>query len=372
MKKRKTIGITIFVPADGKFGLFENGLRQNVIFLYEMFKSIPEYKVYLLNHGDGEPTESLSQYQVDDADIVRTETVQGELDCVICIGAAIDVPTMKILKKNGTKLICYKGGNGAVISMEAVVSKPIRQDAERYFDVGCYDAIWMTPQHLHTYRYWAETLYRCPVYEVPQVWSPLFINGRSEAVRSGYRYEPGNQAKRVAIMEPNITVMKTSHLPLLVCEIGYKKSPDLFGSIFVCNATQLSTDPHFSSFCNSLSIFKDGVATVEPRFIGPDFIANHADAVVTHHWENGLNYLYYEALYGGYPLIHNSKFIRDFGYYYPSFDAQVGGEVLADALRVHDRNLDQYIDKCKFLLAMRDPRSSTSINAHLSLLEALN
>ena len=55
----------------------------------------------------------------------------------------------------------------------------------------------------------------------------------------------------------------------------------------------------------------------EQRFVSADFLTNHCDAVVTHHWENGLNYLYYEVLHGGYPLVHNSACLKDWGYYYP-------------------------------------------------------
>ena len=56
-----TIGITIFVNAQGQLALFENGLRQNVLFLYRLFKSSPQCEsVFLLNHGDGEPTEEKS------------------------------------------------------------------------------------------------------------------------------------------------------------------------------------------------------------------------------------------------------------------------------------------------------------------------
>ena len=101
-------------------------------------------------------------------------------------------------------------------------------------------------------------------------------------------------------------------------------------------------------------------------------MANHADAVVTHHWENGLNYLYYEALFGGYPLIHNSEFIADYGYYYPSFNAEEGGKVLEMALRTHDANLEEYKIKSKHLLDRRSPTSKESIDCHLFLLRVLD
>ena len=80
----------------------------------------------------------------------------------------------------------------------------------------------------------------------------------------------------------------------------------------------------------------------ELRFASADFLANYCDAVVTHHWQNGLNYFYYEVLHGGYLLIHNSEFLCDHGYYYPDFAADVGGEVLIAAFDTHDANLDAY------------------------------
>ena len=50
-----TVGISIWVSASGDMGLFENGLRQNVVFLYNLFRAAPSCRrVYLLNHGDGD------------------------------------------------------------------------------------------------------------------------------------------------------------------------------------------------------------------------------------------------------------------------------------------------------------------------------
>lgn len=64
-------------------------------------------------------------------------------------------------------MIGYQGGNAAVISMEAWNARPARPDAERYGDIGRYDALWMTPQHVPTYAGCARTVYRVPVNEVP-------------------------------------------------------------------------------------------------------------------------------------------------------------------------------------------------------------
>lgn len=366
-----TIGITIWVHANGDLGLYENGLRQNVLFLYNMFKASPACKaVYLLNHGEGEPGDIPPEYGINRKAIVRTQQLDTKLDYVIVVGAAIDAQTAGMLRERGTKLVNYKGGNGIVISMEAIIAHPPR-DGERYFDRDFYDAIWMTPQHIHTYRSYCETIYRCPVREVPQVWQPIFLEARFQSLQQPFGYRPVSEKKRIGILDPNITVMKTSHLPMLVCESAYRRRPDQFQAVYVTNAIQLQQNLHFNSFASRLKLTQDKILTVEPRFVTADFLAHHADMVVTHHWENGLNYLYYDVLYGAYPLIHNSEFLADYGYYYESFDAESGGDALLRALSLHDRTVDSYREKSNALLAQVNAIAPHNITLHEKLLSEL-
>lgn len=368
-KRRYTIGISIFVNADGKLSLFENGLRQNVLFLYELFKASPNCeRVFLLNHGDGEPVDPLGEAGIPADIIVRTPTVIDELDYVLSIGAALDTQTVAQLKQRNVPVIGYKCGNGGVIAMEAMCAEPPRGDAERYFDADYFDLIWMTPQHIHTYKGWCETVYRTPVVEVGQVWSPWFIDRREEDVRERFGYRPNGEPWRIGVLDPNITVMKTSHMPMLVCEAAYRQQPDSFAAFYIANGLRYAGQTHFSSFYQAMTAAKAGKMTLEPRFVGVDMLANHCDAVVTHHWENGLNYLYYEVLYGGYPLIHNSSFLRDYGYYYPDFDAQQGGDALLHALDYHDDNLEDYRADVAELIETVSPYNPAHIAAHEALL----
>lgn len=364
-----TVGITIWVNASGDMGLFENGLRQNVVFLYNLFRAAPNCRrVVLLNHGESDTPVIPPGIPIRAGDIVRSTAITEKLDFVINLGAAIDADSAQRYRDAGSKLISYKGGNGIVISMEAIIAQPPRSDAERYFDRDFYDAIWMTPQHVRTYKSYCETIYRCPVFEIQQIWQPLFLESRNAHLQVPFGYEPGRARKRIGILDPNITVMKTSHLPMLVCDAAFRREPALFEAIYVTNALQLMNHPHFSSFAARLESVKRKVMTVEPRFVTADFLAHHADAVVTHHWENGLNYLYYDVLYGGYPLVHNSEFLTDVGYYYESFDADSGGEALLRALHTHDANLPRYREHANALLARVAATSPGAIAAHEALL----
>lgn len=368
-KSGYAIGITIFVRADGQLGLFENGLRQNVLFLYRMFRASKMCRaVYLLNHGDGEPKEDPRLYGIDPLHIVRTHWVKERLDFVVAVGAAMDAPTVKRLKNQGTKFVGYKGGNGGVISMEAMAARPPRPDAERYFEKDDFDTIWMTPQHVHTYAGWCRTVYRCPVHEVPQVWEPIFIEKMPPTIRERFGYRQGKRPWRIGVMDPNITVMKTSHLPAMVCEFAYRKSPESFKSIYITNGLPHKDNPHFNTFLSSMTAAQKGVMTIEPRFVGVQFMANHSDAIVTHHWQNGLNYLYYEALQGNYPLVHNSEFLGGYGYPFKDFDAEDGARALLDAWEQHDDRYWEHKRRNGELIAARDPRNKANIALHEGLL----
>lgn len=361
------IGISIYVNADGDLGLFENGLRQNVLFLYELFRKAPGCaRVYLINGGDGEVNTSANMFGIERADVVRLAAVHDRLDCLIVMGATLDPREVRAARDRGCVVIGYKGGNGAVISMEAVVAKGAREDGERYFDADLFDEIWLTPQHWRTYRGWCELIYRCRVRQIPHIWSPMVVRA-SAGPSFGYRRGAGQW--RVGVMDPNITVMKTSHVPMLVCEEAYRRNRHMFRAIYVTNGARFGGDPHFSSFALSLAVVQNGIMTFEGRYVGSLFIRDHCDAIVTHQWENALNYLYWEALYGNYPLIHNSPLLDGAGYYYDDFDAQVGGAALIDAHLRHDDGLREYEARAQAILAKLDPLSSANIAFHLSAVE---
>lgn len=365
------VGITIFVRSGGDMALYENGLRQNVVFLWQLFDAAPDCKrVHLLNHGDGEFVGWPEGLGMEGVPVVRMAEVVDDLDYLIILGAGVGVDELTALRERGVKIIGYKGGNAAVISMEAIIAKPPRDDAERYFDAGFYDQLWMTPQHLHTYAGWAETVYRAPVREVPQIWAPTFIDNRDAALGGRFGYRPGRAAWRVGIMDPNITVMKTSHVAMLACEAAWRHDPAMLEAVFVSNTLQHREHAHFASFAGSLGIVRAGLMSFEARFVSADFLTNHCDAVVTHHWENGLNYLYYEVLHGGYPLIHNSPWLRDYGYHYDDFAAEAAGDALVTAHARHDATLPEYRAAVARLTRSLSPADAENIALHERLLFA--
>ena len=97
------------------------------------------------------------------------------------------------------------------------------------------------------------------------------------------------------------------------------------------------------NFIGWTDLVRNGILSVEGRYQMPDFLSRYVDVVVSHQWENGLNYAYNDALYGGYPFIHNSKFLpKGVGYYYDQFDAKEGAKVLLDVIYHHDKHHEDF------------------------------
>lgn len=377
MKPGYTIGLTMHVKPNGDLGLFENGLKQNVHFLHQLFANSPNCKrAFLLNHGEAKPIIP-DNYPVKASDIVYTGDVIDQLDYVIGVGTAIEKSLVEQLRSRGAKVIGYKGGNGAVMNMEAVGSHGYHGGtpgvgSEAYYDYQSFDGIWVTPQHMHTCRSWYETIYQCPVHEVPQVWSPAMV----EATKlPGFGYKPGKRPWRVSVLDPNNTVMKTSHWPMLICERAFREDPSRWASFMITNAIQFRENEAFKSFALALSSVStpnaagtSSIMSFEPRHPTAQWLATYADAVVTHQWENDLNYLYYDVLYGGYPLIHNSPRLVDYGYFYESFDAKWGADQLRVAYDTHDDNLERYRKENARLFKSLDPKNRALQAAHEQLL----
>ena len=90
---------------------------------------------------------------------------------------------------------------------------------------------------------------------------------------------------------------------------------------------------------------------------------------MSHHWHNAQNYVYYEALYGGYPLIHNSDLLGGCGYRYDSFDSEDGGLAILQAHASHDAGLESYRANAVKLLAQLDPVNPANIASYTAAIE---
>jgi hypothetical protein len=360
-------GITFFLHR-GEESIWTNGGVQHCAFLWLLLRKAG-HRVIAINGGDGDSDKPPSMLAALGIEFVRFHDVADDIDVLIECGAQVSAEEVERVHRHGGKAVAFKYGNAYVIDTERVIhGKP----AGSIFNGGRFDEVWTNPQHVDTCASYWETMYRCPVRVLPHIWDPCFVNATLAQFPPGlvFGYQPGRAKKRVATFEPNSNIVKSCTIPMLVCENAYRRRPELLGDVYITNAEKLKGHLTFQRFAGALDIVKDGLCSFEARYNTPWFLAKHADAVVSHQWENGLNYAYYDALYGGYPLVHNSPMVP-VGYRYHGFDAQGGADALIDALEHHDANGHDYCRAAARFLDTVRATAPANVDAHDRALTSL-
>jgi hypothetical protein len=236
-----------------------------------------------------------------------------------------------------------------------------------------YDEVWTLPEYENICAPYFATAFRAPVRLMPHLWSPLVLDRARERMDAAtpFEYTPGRPKWRVAIFEPNICMVKTCFTPMLACDVAHRARPRLIEHLWVYNSFHLKDKPAFIGFAQSLDVVRHGLASFEGRFPLFQVMPANVDAVMAHHWENSQNYLYYEALHGGFPLVHNSHLLGDCGYRYDGFDCEEAGRALLRAFAEHDANLPAYRAEARRFLHLLDPEHEANVRAYTGAIEAL-
>jgi hypothetical protein len=371
MKKSLKIGITFSLKEPGQNNFWVNGIIQNVVMLAKALKSTDrKHKVYLLNTSQHE--EPNLPFDGKEFPVKSFWKEHTKMDLVIYLATSVNPEVTQEYKKanpNG-KTVSYKCGNNYVIEMERIIFK----DGDKSLIVGNnqeVDQVWEIPQQEYQNKYYYETLYRKPTITVPFVWDPMFLQKEMSAIDHNHKigvekfkepakYQP-RKTKRLSIFEPNMNVVKFCMMPMLMAERAYRheEMKDKIEFLSITNAMALGTNPMFIDIVKRLDIYQDKKLFVEARYPTPYFLSQHTDIVLSHQWENPLNYAYLDALYMNYPIVHNADYIKDGGYYYPGFDIEIGEKMLIDVINNHDDRLEEYKAKNKPVL---DRYISTSKN----------
>ncbi|QVN21294.1 DUF2827 domain-containing protein [Burkholderia pyrrocinia] len=363
VNRRLKVGITIFLRA-GQQSIWENGIFQNCFFLAMLLKRSPLVEaVFLVNGGDGLPSESTHFLEHAPAPTIDLETARETLDVVIELSAQLNPLWARAFRERGGRVVGMRVANDYVIDIERMM---FGLQHGMLVSGTPYDAIWTLPAFERTCAPYYQAALRAPVRAMQHLWSPNLLMRSLEAsgAPERFEYEPGRSRWRLAILEPNICMVKTSHLAMLASDLAYRQAPETIDCLRVFNTLHLKSDAQFVGFARSLDLVNHGCASFEPRLPIYEILGQQADAIVSHQWENAQNYLYYEALYGGYPLIHNSDLLGGCGYQYDGFDCEDGALALREAYLVHDLNLESYRANARSFLASLDPERQENVDAY--------
>jgi hypothetical protein len=371
------IGISI-LSHQGQ-NIWENGLGQNTIFLAQAFQRLPFVRsVVLIDVGSEQQLPPDVDKVAPGLRIVTQQQATDAVDVIIEMAGALDNGWLDLMRARGRKVVYYCCGQPYVGLVEPVVfNKPVHSSRPD----RC-DAIWLLPKDRAS-EPMMRTLHRCPVHVVPYLWHPAFLQRRiGEVAAHGFQYgyeatrgapQTSNGGLRVAIFEPNISVVKTSSIPMLACDEAYRAERGSVAAMHVLNTLHVKDHVTMLHFANSLDLVREHRATFHGRHDIVGFMGQHADAVVAHQWCNDQNYSYLDVLYGDYPLIHNSPWLAQLGagYYYEGFDAGQGGEQLLNAWRHHGAQLETYRARSRRVFDAVDPFSDANLAAYAVQLRTL-
>jgi hypothetical protein len=347
------IGITVHLRDENQ-SVWENSVHQTAIFLSMVLNNIPFVKkVVFVNCGNfSPPTPGVLKFGT--AEVIALSGAHNALDLVIEVGAQLPLDWINDFGTKGGKVVALRLSNDLVIDFERMA---FGLPASLTFQGAQYHAIWATPSYEKVCRSYYKYGFDAPFSTVPSIWSPLLVDGYSQELSTEFGYTPGAKRWRLGILEPNLCSTKTCHLPLLIADQAHRKDTRMIESALVFNTLAVKNHESFIKFANSLDLVNQGIATFEGRLPIYMILGPLVDAVISHQWLNDENHLYYEALHGGFPLIHNSDFLGDCGYRYNTFDCVDGGLSFLQGFREHDKNLDEYRKKANLLLSNMKPNA---------------
>jgi len=329
----KRIAITINLKVSS---LFSNGINQNAIYLANLLKEIG-YSVYLVH---------VLEDDVDDIVGIKTISLKKAFnipfDLVFQFGFTMHQPIMDIFKtKNkNIKLVAYECGNKYIIDMESILFKPDKDTVIE--DRAKPHQIWSIPQmensNLDYYKF-LNRQERATV--VPFIWEPLAIEDHMQ--EKGYSLYTERNLNRIVVLEANISVMKNILLPIVAIDKYYKDHKHI-EKVVLYGTDHIKTNKTFMSIINRTKMAKDKKVFANPRENTVDVLNTLGDVVFSWQWENNLNYLWLDAAWMGWPVVHNGNLCQDVGYYYDGFNVDMGVEVLKNAIENHNKDVD-YLER---------------------------
>ena len=313
----KDIFLATGVITESKSTLFQNGLHQNSLLLYDLFERLG-YRCHCLVDVSCEFIGGYRYLQPED--YLRQEDAYNPV-FYIEIGLSLDSAWRAYLQKKGCKTAKLYLGNVLNIDIETVCMTPGL--FFHHHNTGHFDYIWTSP-HYKANCAWLTALHGKPCSVVPYIWSPKFLQALSPfgTALGGHKASPSpplslSPLRDIVIAEPNISFQKTALVPLLLAEAYYRKHPSWKGRVFIQNSERLLVTPFWNRIVENLSLFLDGRIVFSGRKSILELVQEHSGAVfICHQLTNEYNYMILELLYLGIPVLHTSEAWSQSGHYY--------------------------------------------------------
>lgn len=357
IKREKKVGIVIHNDA----ALFTNGITQNAYFLHQCLESSGYTPQFLCQEPVTVPFKH-RDLSVKEISVDPRIFDPREYHTVVVITRWISVEVYKLLKVHNVAVVGLECGNHYMSDQENFV-RGARDNAVTYLGrMKHVDEQWLIPSYHHSLEY-LEIIRGAPAFLVPHLWSPEIIQeftvkyiGKPES-SIVYKMDTRSSTKiNIVTCEPNMNLFKTAWLPVVASEKLHRMVPDLIDNVFVFNFPKHDISYKMIETLTLGSKLRRFERKTMSEIL--HYFNNETSCMpifVSHQVMNSLNFLYYELLYYGYPLVHNSPDLDGCGYYYPENDIKACAEQILYAQKHHHKRLDTYKVKALTYLKRVNP-----------------
>ena len=398
------IGITLGLRRENE-SIWINGIKLNAIFLMNVLKRTG-HEVVLLDTSQHVSRDKRGNLL---ADKVAWDTKEFPIkdfyknwlrqDALILLGTAIGPELVTQFKNSGKnkRVIKYACGNNYVIDMENMIFK----EGEEAEAIGVtynqnIDEVWYVPQQGYQNHEYYRVTHKLPddkIHAVPFIWDPMFLDQTEGKYGHKIVDEHGNETPvtddipiyqpkpleetQITCFEPNLNVVKFSMIPTLICEDYLDRGNPAFKRFNVVSGGRLYKNGYWRKFVGGLTITSkknnddESLIMVQHRFPIHYLLSKFTDIVISHQWENPLNYAYLDCMYLQFPLIHNADMIKDAGYYYPDFNIAEGTKQLEWVLKHHNDNIDKYNEKNEKVMTRYTVYNEDMVDLYSKLIDNL-
>ena len=116
---------------------------------------------------------------------------------------------------------------------------------------------------------------------------------------------------------------------------------------------------------------RKGFLNIQKRITFLDAVTKFGSIILSHQQDNALNYLYLEALYLNLPILHNSIFIKEYGYYYPENDIDFAKLQMQKILKEHKKTIPYYSYNSRKIIEKFSFRNPNNINIYKKIIISL-
>lgn len=366
------IGITIMIKTPTE-SFFTNGIRQNSIILRDTFlKTGIVGEVYYVNMGSQKDL-SQSPWKEYEPWIIDYETALQKVNMILCVNVIMSGELLDKGAKKGIKFVNHVMGNEYYAFSESVLFK--NTEGGIITKQPHYSATWISPHLYETNKHLFEVLYEAPAYVGPYIWSPKFIMELVELEKkatgtNGFYKPSGKKEKRISVFEPNISMNKTCITPIITVEKMHNKNKDLIDKVNIFGSDTVKKKKELINFVIDLNINKAKKIFFESRFPIVWCLFNHTDILLSHQQDIGLNYLYFDAAWLGFPVIHNAEFLKELGWYYDRYDADTAARHLEEVInKFDDSDLEGYTKRSREYISQFLPENDKNVSGYRDLIE---